>query len=777
MRMPIPNWMVNPTSFSHKLSLAFAAVVLVVTTTIPVAIHAFLSVRDSARESARASVTLERVIDLQREVGRMQSDARAYANGRRGFGAVVADVNGVTAVAKHIHGEVPAAERTKWERIWEATSRAAQRLDAGVRRGDSRGGVDTFNAIVEREVLAPAQGYAKQDLGDRRTAAAARIDNRIRTSAALLLLVLGAALALASLLAYWIPRRLMQRLRHLGDVAHRLTGGDLTARAEHDGVGSDEIAGLINDFNIMARAMEQRDLDFRRIEAELNQRIYDETQRATRDPLTQLHNHRYFQEALQAEIERCGRTGGTVTIAILDLDNFKQVNDRFGHQEGDDVLLRVSNGIIESLRPYDLACRLGGEEFGVIFPETAAPEANVVLQRIAQMIRGFGPKGGAATFSAGLASYPQHASSQSELYQRADEAAYTAKSRGKDQSVVYSPTEVVAMDSEERIRQRSRDALLTTAKTLVHAVDAKDPYTAHHSERTAAYATTLAQSLGLDDDIVKLVHQAALLHDVGKIGISDTVLKKPGRLTDDEYEQIKQHPAFSHRIVENADVDVVAQWVLHHHEHWDGSGYPTGLAGDEIPLGSRIILVCDAFEAMTNDRVYRQALTVEQALDELERNAGRQFDPMLVETMVALVRSGAIVPETSTAPSNLGLRSVPMPEFGARTPRPDVGYSPPHAAAASPLPEFGGAAPLPAPAPTWSAGPDAPAPQSGFAPPVFASTPTEPAATPPADTAEPLPPSALAEWQLNPFAQPPVYDPQALPPPYADGRDDASNAA
>jgi diguanylate cyclase (GGDEF)-like protein len=647
--------MVNPTSFSHKLSMAFAAVVLVVTMTIPVAIHAFLSVRQTSREASQASVTLERVIDLQRQVQHLQADARAYAAGRGSVGAVVRDVDSVTAVAKRIHGEVPETERTKWERIWESASQAEQLLENGVRTGNRADGLERFNAAIERDVLAPAQNFAKHDLRDRRLVASQRIDSRIKQSAALLLLVLGASLALASLLAYWIPRRLMQRVNHLGSVAHRLAGGDLTTRAQHNGVGSDEIADLINDFNVMARAMEQRENDFRRIEAELNQRIYDETQRATRDPLTQLHNHRYFQEALQAELERCARTGGNVTIAVLDLDNFKQVNDRFGHQEGDEVLLRVSHGIVESLRPYDLACRLGGEEFGVIFPETAPQEAHVVMSRIADLVRPYGPQGEQATFSAGLACFPQHAKVQSELFQRADEAAYTAKSKGKDQTVVYSVTDVVAMDSEDRIKQRSRDALLTTAKTLVHAVDAKDPYTAQHSERTAAYATTLARSLGLEDETVKLVHQAALLHDVGKIGISDSILRKPSRLTDDEYEQIKQHPAFSHRIVENAEVEVIAQWVLHHHEHWDGSGYPTGLAGEEIPLGSRIILVCDAFEAMTNDRVYRQALTVDQALSELMRNAGRQFDPHLVEIMVHLVQNGMVVPAAPTSPGGLVL--------------------------------------------------------------------------------------------------------------------------
>jgi HD-GYP domain-containing protein (c-di-GMP phosphodiesterase class II) len=178
----------------------------------------------------------------------------------------------------------------------------------------------------------------------------------------------------------------------------------------------------------------------------------------------------------------------------------------------------------------------------------------------------------------------------------------------------------------------------------VSAVDQKDPYTRHHSELTAIYAATIARAMHLDEEQVKLVYRAALLHDVGKIGIADKILKKPGRLSDEDYEQIQMHPEFSYRILENAEMEPIATWTRHHHEHWDGSGYPDGLVGEQIPLGSRIILVADAFEAMTSDRVYRRALGTQQALHELRANAGTQFDPNIAALMIRLVTSGVFDP-------------------------------------------------------------------------------------------------------------------------------------
>ncbi|MCW2955475.1 MAG: diguanylate cyclase protein/HDIG protein, partial [Thermoleophilia bacterium] len=308
--------------------------------------------------------------------------------------------------------------------------------------------------------------------------------------------------------------------------------------------------------------------------------------------------------------------------------------------EGDAVLRRATKGISDNLRPYDLACRTGGEEFGIIFPEATAEEAKMVMDRIAEYILPFGPNGERLSFSGGITTWPLHAQTQADLVHRADEASYSAKMAGKAATMIYDPAKVSSMDSEDRTKQRSRDAMLTTATALVASVDQKDPYTRNHSEMVAIYAATVARAMRLDEATVKLVYRAGLLHDVGKIGIDDEILLKGDQLTHDEWVQLRMHPEFSYRILQAAEMEPVATWTRHHHEHYDGTGYPSQLEGQSIPLGSRIILVADAFEAMTSDRVYRRALGMRQAVEELRNGAGRQFDPQVVQTMVELVEAG-----------------------------------------------------------------------------------------------------------------------------------------
>jgi HD-GYP domain-containing protein (c-di-GMP phosphodiesterase class II) len=264
----------------------------------------------------------------------------------------------------------------------------------------------------------------------------------------------------------------------------------------------------------------------------------------------------------------------------------------------------------------------------------------MVMDRIAEHILPFGPNGERLSFSGGITTWPVHAESQADLFQRADEASYTAKMNGKAASVIYDPAKVSSMNSEDRTKQRSRDAMLTTAMQLVATVDQKDPYTRNHSEMVAIYAATIARAMRLDEPTVKLVYRAGLLHDVGKIGIADEILLKGEQLTHDEWVQLRMHPEFSYRILQAAEMEPVATWTRHHHEHFDGTGYPAQLSGNGIPLGARIILVADAFEAMTSDRVYRRGLGVAQAVHELRTGAGAQFDPQVVQAMVELIEAG-----------------------------------------------------------------------------------------------------------------------------------------
>lgn len=458
------------------------------------------------------------------------------------------------------------------------------------------------------------------------------------------------ALVVAMFSANRIPRVLLTRLQDLRQVARRIASGDLSARVGYALDNEyEELGQLVADINSMARSLESREQENRNLNHELQRTVQFEQERASRDQLTQLRNHRYFQEALAAELYRCSRTGEVTTIAIIDLDDFKAVNDTYGHQEGDAVLQRAARAFEDTLRPYDLPARLGGEEFGVIFPSTSPEEAKMVMDRIMEVLANAGPGGAPQTFSGGIATFPTHATDQSTLYQLADSSAYAAKLNGKKHTVVFDPGKVRSVAEDDRVNTRERDAQLRAAKTLVQTVDAVEGFGNEHSENVGLISAKLADALGYDDTFAQQMYLTGLLHDVGKLGLDESIVQKAGRLTLDEFEQIKRHPDLSAQIVRNAGLVEIATWVRHHHEHFDGTGYPMGLSGQDIPFGSRIILVAEAWDVMTSDRSYRQAMSASDAMGELLRGAGSRFDPDVVTAMHALVQSGDIVASAYSA--------------------------------------------------------------------------------------------------------------------------------
>ena len=353
---------------------------------------------------------------------------------------------------------------------------------------------------------------------------------------------------------------------------------------------------------------------------------------ARTDNLTGLGNHRAYQAALRAKIAESGRTGQPFSLCLVDLDNFKHINDTYGHPVGDDVLVRVSE-LLAAVDQGD-AFRFGGDEFAVLVSHdelSAYREMERVQQRLARMDQ-ISPEG-PLTISAGIATYPSHAAEADALQRTADGALYWSKAHGKNRSCLYSPSVVRILTPREIELEAERNARLRAAKNLVRFVDARDPSTAMHSEIVSGLTEAIGLELGLEPGMVDDLRLGGLLHDIGKIGLPDAILRAPRSLTKEEYEIVKKHPEFGHSLLDGMGIDPVDDWVLHHHEHWDGSGYPSGLAGEEIPLGSRIILVADAFEAMTADRPYRKAPGREFALEELRRFAGTQFDPTVVEAL------------------------------------------------------------------------------------------------------------------------------------------------
>jgi diguanylate cyclase (GGDEF)-like protein/putative nucleotidyltransferase with HDIG domain len=360
---------------------------------------------------------------------------------------------------------------------------------------------------------------------------------------------------------------------------------------------------------------------------------------ALTDPLTGLGNHRHFHERLQRELTAAQDQHDPVSLCFIDIDDFKRINDRFGHPTGDRVLSQVAG----RLRQGGEAFRLGGDEFAILIPgsneQAALAAAHSIIARIAELDLS---QIGGITVSAGVATFPQHGADRDALIRLADSALYWAKEHGKNRVRVSRP-DVVELADLRRLASRSdRAARFRAAGSLARAVDTRDAYTGSHSERVADLVARIAERMGLTPADVELARLAGSLHDLGKLAIPEEILRKPGRLTESERLVLERHPQIGFRMLESLGVDPVADWVLRHHERWDGTGYPDGLAGEDIPLGARIIFVADAFDAMTSDRIYRNPVSVREAVEELERCSGTQFDPDVVQAFLAEVGAARV---------------------------------------------------------------------------------------------------------------------------------------
>jgi diguanylate cyclase (GGDEF)-like protein len=375
----------------------------------------------------------------------------------------------------------------------------------------------------------------------------------------------------------------------------------------------------------------------------LYQRSALSTRVATRDALTDsltgLGNHRSYQSRLREALERAEESGGEVSLCLVDVDEFKSCNDRYGHPVGDQVLVELSRLFVEG-RDDVAAFRFGGDEFALLLEENEEEAYRFVESLHERIAETDFPHHQPVTITVGIASFPGYASTADELQQVADGALYWAKRHGKNRSCVYSPSVVRIYSPNELAEISERQARLRAAENLIRIVDSKDTYTGEHSQAVARLVRAIALELGLDDETVTQLELAGLLHDLGKIAIPDTILKKPGCLEPDERRLVRAHVQFGHSLLEGLGIEPVDAWVRHHHEHWDGSGYPDGLAGADIPFGSRIILVADAYDAMTSNRSYRPASTAAQALAEIRRRAGAQFDPDVVSALERCVVRG-----------------------------------------------------------------------------------------------------------------------------------------
>ena len=363
---------------------------------------------------------------------------------------------------------------------------------------------------------------------------------------------------------------------------------------------------------------------------------------ATRlDALTSALNHGALVAHLAAEIERTRPSGGVLGVALIDLDNFRLLNDNHGHRAGDDVLLLVADTIAQEVPNGGVMGRYGPDEFLVVVDGLTTDDLVPIVGRVrtalaAEALQFETTDQLPVTVSAGIAMFPDHGMSVTELLTTVAATLHEARASGGD---------AVRVAGSDAAHRRPGVSNFDVLQGLVFAVDTKDRYTKRHSEDVARYGVFLARRLGLDADVIETVRLAGLLHDVGKIGIPDAILRKPGRLSTDEFAIVKQHVALGDMIVRDLpNVDEIRAGVRHHHERWDGNGYLNGLRGDDIPLIGRILAVGDAFSAMTTTRPYRKALDTREALVRLGDAAGTQLDEQLVRAFIEGIETAADAP-------------------------------------------------------------------------------------------------------------------------------------
>lgn len=363
--------------------------------------------------------------------------------------------------------------------------------------------------------------------------------------------------------------------------------------------------------------------------------------RAVSDGLTGLFNHRHFQETLEREINRAARYDLEFSLLMMDLDLFKNVNDRLGHPRGDEALRAVSDVLRANARATDFVARYGGEEFVMILPGTPVRQAASLAERIAQGVRDIVldvAEPPHLSISIGMADYPACGRDRESIIAASDAALLFAKRSGRDMVADFSHVSLVEFDEAalEGLAFRLEKADIETLETLAAAIDTRDAFSSERTHGVADAVLRVADSLGLDADQHNVLRMSALVYDIGKVGIPVEVLNRRGELNADEKATIRSHPEVGKRLLQSTmRLNALLPVVLHHHERWDGGGYPDGLKGEAIPFAARVLAVCDSWQAMMSERPYRTALSRDAAVAELRAGAGSQFDPDIVEAFVA----------------------------------------------------------------------------------------------------------------------------------------------
>lgn len=361
---------------------------------------------------------------------------------------------------------------------------------------------------------------------------------------------------------------------------------------------------------------------------------------ANKDGLTGVFNHRYFYDKLKKKVQLANKYNENISMIFLDIDYFKHYNDLYGHQRGDEVLRNIGKILRNNLRENDIAARYGGEEFSVILPNTNEEEAVFIANKIRESIekaKFYGEENqpnGVLTVSMGISIYPDKASNYIDLIKSADDALYRAKFFMKNRVETYtSMLDEIKSDIEEKDIE-----LVTSIKTVINSINEKDRYTYGHLERVVFYSRLLAEKLNLNPRERKILLYSAYMHDIGKVNTSKEILIKRTPLTDEEWEILKKHPENGVEIIKSVkSLQEILPVILHHHEKYNGTGYPYKLKGEEIPYLSRALSIVDSFDAMTSNRPYNTIKTYEEAIEEIRRYKGIQFDPEISEKFIEVI--------------------------------------------------------------------------------------------------------------------------------------------